>query len=130
MAVERADGSLIAFSRTLRSKGMSTSISTDQGRTWSKQVSSDCTGDAPYLLRHSSGVLVMGSRGPGIFLKTSVNEGRTWSRETRISPCGMMGMTELKDGRILIVFHEGFRQPTRIRGQYFRTGRDWSMMTS
>ena len=35
-------------------------------------------------------------------MKTSLDEGTMWSRETRISLCGgMMGMTEMKDGRVL-----------------------------
>src|SRR5262249_11478033 len=125
MGAERSDGSLIAFSRTLRSPFMWMSISKDKGLTWSKQVPSDCTGECPYLLRHRSGVLLMGSRGAGIFMKTSVNEGRTWSRETRISLCsGMMGMVELNDGRVLVVFHEAYRTPTRIRAQFLRVRPD------
>ncbi|MFN0170979.1 MAG: sialidase family protein [Bryobacteraceae bacterium] len=125
MGAERADGSLIAFSRTLRAPFMWASVSRDGGLTWSRQTPSDCTGECPYLLRHSSGVLLMGSRGAGIFMKTSVDEGRSWSRETRISLCsGMMGMTELKDGRVLVVFHEAYRTPTRIRAQYLRVRKD------
>ncbi len=125
MGAERADGSLIAFSRTLRAPFMWASVSRDGGLTWSRQTPSDCTGECPYLLRHSSGVLLMGSRGAGIFMKTSVDEGRSWSRETRISLCsGMMGMTEMKDGRVLVVFHEAYRTPTRIRAQYLRVRKD------
>ena len=70
----------------------------------------------------------MGSRGYGIFMKTSVDEGKTWSRETRVSLCsGMMGMTEMKDGRVLVVFHEAYRTPTRIRGHYMRVARDGAL---
>ena len=128
MGAERADGSIIAFSRTLSAPFMWMSISTDKGLTWSKQVPSDCTGECPFLLRHSSGVLIMGSRGFGIFMKTSIDGGKTWSRETRISLCsGMMGMTEKKDGRILVVFHEAYRTPTRIRGHYMRVNKDGTL---
>ena len=35
-----------------------------------------------------------------------------------------MGMTELKDGRVLVVFHEAYRTPTRIRAQYLRVRKD------
>ncbi len=125
MGAERADGSIVAFSRTLRSSFMWMSTSPDKGLTWTKQVQSNCTGECPYLLRHSSGVLIMGSRGYGIFMKTSTDEGKTWSRETRISLCsGMMGMTEMKDGRVLVVFHEAYRRPTHIRIQYMRVEPD------
>ena len=83
----------------------------------------------PYLLRHSSGALVMGSRGYGIFMKTSLDNGRTWTLETRISHCsGMMGMTEMNDGRILVVFHEAYRTPTRVRLQYMRIAEDGTLV--
>jgi len=128
MGAERKDGSLIAFSRTLRASFMWTSTSPDKGKTWTKQVQSTCTGECPFLLRHSSGVLIMGSRGFGIFMKTSIDEGKMWSRETRVSLCsGMMGMTEMKDGRVLVVFHEGYRTPTRIRGHYMQVARDGTL---
>ena len=94
MGAECSDGSIVAFARTLRSPYMWMSRSRDKGVTWSRQVPSDCTGECPQLLRHSSGILIMGSRGAGIFMKTSIDEGLSWSRETRISLCsGMMGMT-------------------------------------
>ena len=104
MGAECSDGSIVAFSRTLRSPFMWMSKSGDKGISWSKHVPSDCTGECPQLLRHSSGVMIMGSRGTGIFMKTSIDEGQSWSRETRVSLCsGMMGLTEMKDGRVLVV---------------------------
>lgn len=131
MGVECADGSIVAFARTLRAPFMWMSRSRDKGLTWSKQVPSDCTGECPQLLRHSSGVLIMGSRGYGIFMKTSSDEGLSWSRETRISLCsGMMGMTEMKDGRVLVVFHEAYRTPTRIRGHYMKVSPDGSLTSA
>ena len=131
MGVECSDGSIVAFARTLRAPFMWMSRSGDKGLTWSRQAPSDCTGECPQLLRHSSGVLIMGSRGAGIFMKTSVDEGRSWSRETRVSLCsGMMGLTEMKDGRVLLVFHEAYRTPTRIRGHYMRVKADGSLMSA
>ena len=128
MGAECGDGSIVAFARTLRAPFMWMSRSRDKGLTWSRQVPSDCTGECPQLLRHSSGVLIMGSRGNGIFMKTSADEGRSWSRETRISLCsGMMGMTEMKDGRVLVVFHEAYRTPTRIRGHYMKVSPNGSL---
>ena len=70
----------------------------------------------------------MGNRGNGVFMKTSTDDGKTWSRETRVSLCsGMMGMTEMKDGRVLAVFHEGYRTPTRIRGHYINVHKDGTL---
>src|SRR5262245_44725055 len=101
------------------------SESRDKGVTWSRQMPSSCTGSCPYLLRHSSGVLIMGSRGNGVFMKTSADDGKTWSPETRISLCsGMMGMTEMKDSRVLVVFHEAYRTPTRVRAQYIQVSKE------
>ena len=71
------------------------SVSHDKGLTWSKQTATEFIGECPYLLRHSSGALVFGSRGYGVFMNSSTDIGRTWSSEVRISPCsGMMGMIE------------------------------------
>jgi hypothetical protein len=39
----------------------------------------------------------------------------------------MMGMTEMKDGRVLVVFHEGYRRPTRIRGHYMYVHKDGTL---
>jgi len=62
---------------------------------------------------------------------TSIDEGLSWSRETRISLCsGMMGMAEMKDGRVLVVFHEAYRTPTRIRGHYMRVRPDGSLTSA
>ena len=131
MGVECADGSIVAFARTLRAPFMWMNRSKDKGITWSKQLSSNCTGECPQLLRHSSGVLIMGSRGYGIFMKTSIDEGRTWSQEVRISLCsGMMGLMEMKDGRVMVVFHEAYRTPTRIRGHYMRVENDGTLVSA
>ena len=131
MGAECSDGSIVAFSRTLRSPFMWMSKSGDKGISWSKHVPSDCTGECPQLLRHSSGVMIMGSRGTGIFMKTSIDEGQSWSRETRVSLCsGMMGLTEMKDGRVLVVFHEAYRTPTRIRGHYMRVKSNGSLVSA
>lgn len=120
MAVETAPDRMIAFMRTLRSKNMWMSRSSDGGMTWSPLIQSDVTGECPYIIRHSSGALVFFSRGYGSFIKLSFDEGITWTSEFRISPASaMIGMTETKDGRIIIIMHEGYRVPGRIRGQFF-----------
>ena len=120
MIAELPGGRLQAFMRTLRAPKMWTSFSTDSGLTWSSLEQSDVTGECPAVLGHSSGTIVMGNRGSGIFLKISRDGGSTW-QVYRVSPAsGMMGMTELDDGRIFIVYHTGYRVPARIRAQFVR----------
>jgi len=121
MVAETEPGKLVAFMRTLAAPFMWTSRSEDFGRTWTPLVQSNVSGECPYLLRHSSGALVMSSRGYGTFVKLSFDDGESWTKEWRISPASaMVGMTEVGDGRILIVMHEGYRSPGHIRGQFFR----------
>jgi len=125
MVAETEPGRLVAFMRTLAAPFMWTSRSEDGGRTWTPLVQSNVSGECPYLVRHSSGALVMASRGYGTVVKLSFDEGRSWTTEWRISPASaMLGMTELADGRIMIVMHEGYRVPGYIRGQFFRVTPD------
>jgi len=121
MVVETEPGKLIAFMRTLRGKNMWMSKSEDGGMTWSSLEQSNVSGECPYMIRHSSGALVFFSRGYGSFIKLSFDNGSTWTKECRISPASaMIGMTEMKDGRIIIIMHEGYRIPGKIRGQFFK----------
>ena len=121
MVAETEPGRLVAFMRTLAAPSMWTSRSEDFGRTWTPLVQSNVSGECPCLLRHSSGTLVMASRSYGTFMKLSFDEGESWTKEWRISPASaMVGMTEVGDGRIMIVMHEGFRNPGHVRGQFFR----------
>ena len=95
------------------------SRSTDNGRTWAPLAQTDIGAECPCLLVHSSGALVLGSRGLGTFLRLSRDGGRTWGETWRVSPMSaMMGMVELDDGRILLIGHEGYRTPGSIRGQF------------
>jgi hypothetical protein len=121
MAAETEPGRLVAFMRTLRAPCMWTSISEDGGQSWTRLAQSDISAECPYLLRHSSGALVLFSRGLGAFLRLSFDGGVSWTEGFRISPASpMAGMTEMGDGRVLIVMHEGYRAPGYIRGQFFR----------
>jgi len=66
-------------------------------------------------------VLILFNRGCGSFLKLSFDQGKSWTREFRISPASaMIGMAEMKDGRVLIAMHEGYRVPGYIRAQFFQ----------
>ena len=121
MVAEVAPDRLVAFMRTLRATGMWTSRSADGGRTWTRLEPSDISAECPCLLAHSSGTLVLGSRGVGTFLRTSGDRGQTWGDTFRLSPASaMMGMGEMGDGLMMIVMHEGYRVPGYIRGQFFR----------
>ena len=124
MAAEVSPGKLVAFMRTLAAPFMWTSRSEDSGRTWAPLVQSNVSGECPCLVRHSSGALIMSSRGAGTFVRLSFDDGESWTKEWRISPASaMVGMTEVDDGRMLIVMHEGYRVPGYIRGQLFRVTR-------
>ncbi|MBI2190562.1 MAG: exo-alpha-sialidase [Planctomycetes bacterium] len=120
MIAETAPGRLVAFMRTLAAPCMWTSTSEDGGKTWSRLVQSSVSAECPSLLRHSSGALILASRGYGTFVRLSFDGGKSWTPECRISPASaMIGMTEMKDGRVLIAMHEGYRVPGYIRGQWF-----------
>ncbi len=125
MVAETEPGRLVAFMRTLRATYMWTSNSEDGGQTWTPLVQSNVSAECPYLLKHSSSVLILASRGYGTFLRVSFDQGRTWSRAYRISAASaMIGMAEMNDGRILVVMHEGYRVPGYIRAQFFRVTPD------
>ena len=120
MVAEVEPGRLVAFMRTLRATCMWTSTSDDGGRSWTKLTQSDISAECPCLLAHSSGALVLGSRGYGTFLRLSPDQGRTWSETFRLSPASaMMGLVEMGDGRVMVVMHEGYRVPGYIRAQCF-----------
>ena len=129
MVIERGNGNLLAFSRALHDRFMWENESHDNGLTWTKQVRSVCPRvDHHYIIRHSSGVLLMASRGQGVLINTSPDEGKTWSRETRVGVCsGNAVMTELRDGRVLVVSHEAYRRPTRLRAHYMQVHKDGTL---
>ena len=121
MVVEPESGRLVAFMRTRRAPLMWLTTSGDGGKTWAPLIQSTIGGDCPSLLRHSSGALVLGSRGHGTYLNMSFDQGRTWTESFRLSPAGaMMALVEMADGKVLCVMHEGYRIPGHIRGQFFR----------
>jgi len=122
LVAEVGPGRLAAFMRTLGGD-FRTSRSEDSGKTWTTPAAHPnmSSRDHPHLLRHSSGALVMCSRGLGTFMKLSFDDGESWTNAWRISPASaIVGMTELSDGRVLIVIPEGYRTPGRVRGQFFR----------
>ncbi len=125
MVAETEPGKLVAFMRTLSAPHMWTSSSEDGGRTWARLSQSNVSAECPFLLRHSSGALILGSRGYGTFLRLSFDKGRSWTEPFRLSPASaMMAMVEMADGRVLNIMHEGYRVPGHIRGQFFRVTPD------
>ena len=125
MIGEPEPGRLISFSRTLRARFMWSSTSTDGGLTWSDLVQSSVSGECPNLISHSSGAIVMTSRGNiGNSVIISFNGGKNWTRMRRVTPCGMATMAELSDGRILIAGHTGWNNPTWIQADTFRVTPD------
>ena len=92
-------------------------------------MQSDLSAECPWLLAHSSGTLLLCSRGAGTFLQTSRDGGRTWGETFRISPASaMIGMVEMEDGQVMVAMHEGYRIPGYIRGQFFRVTPEGSIV--
>ncbi len=120
MFAEGQPGHLVAFMRTLMAPYMWTSRSEDYGQNWTPVTQSGMGGSSTWLIKHSSGVLVMFIRDYGAHLRLSYDQGQTWTTPIFISPCcPMVGMCELNDGSILIVMFEGHRIPGYIRGLKF-----------
>jgi hypothetical protein len=120
MVAEIEPGRMIAFTRTLRSSYMWTASSEDGGKTWTSMRQSNVTGECPWIFRHSTGAIIMFNRGFGSFIRVSYDNCKNWTPQFRISPASaMIGMTEMKNGKILILMHEGYKIPGVIRGQIF-----------
>jgi hypothetical protein len=101
------DGSLFAALRS-SPDNMYYSVSPDAGKTWSPVSDIGFKGHCPYLLRHSSGVILLGLRLPGTSVYWSADEAKTWQGplqvDTRIG--AYPSLLETKDGRVLCVYYE------------------------
>jgi hypothetical protein len=96
---------------------MRQAISEDGGVTWSSYRAFDFIGQAPYLARLSSGVLMSAFRWyddllnqSGVNFIYSMDEGQTWSEmirivEPQLDEIGYPSILELDDGRVLIVYY-------------------------
>lgn len=122
MVGEPEEGKLISFSRTLRARNMWSATSEDGGLHWSAVRQSNVAGECPVLLSHSSGALVLATRGTGVFI--SLDGGNTWTKPCYTGIGGMQAMVELSDGRILIAGHFGWANPTYITADIFRISPD------
>jgi hypothetical protein len=104
---------------------MRQAISEDGGQTWSDYLDFDFIGQAPYLARLSSGVVLSAFRWRDDGLTTSavnfmvsMDEGETWSELISVLPpqleeTGYPSILELDDGRVLFIYYVG---GTRIEG--------------
>jgi hypothetical protein len=135
MIGEPEPGKLISFSRTLRARNMWTSTSEDGGLYWSALQQSNVSGECPFMLTHSSGALVLATRGTGVSI--SFDAGMSWTKPRMLTVDGMMSMVELSDGRVLIGGHFGWANPTYITADTFRVtpdgpvaDRDWASQRS
>ncbi len=102
-----------------------TAYSSDDGLSWSEIEPTDNIGTSPYVLTHSSGAIILAYRGSGIDVRVSQDGCKTWGPRTRISPAGgMIGMTEMADGRIFMTYNVGYRFPGKIEAQYLHVKGD------
>lgn len=67
------DGTLVALIRTTRQQTLWTSISTDDGKTWSPAQDSGLRGSTPFVVTASTGVVV------GIYVRRNVELNSPWS---------------------------------------------------
>ena len=100
------DGRLLMF---IRPK-MRWCESSDGGKTWSKPISMPMSGDAPYALLTSRGLLLLAFRHhptSSTSMTYSRDYGKTWSRLIVLDRVigGYPSLVELPDGRVLVVYY-------------------------
>ncbi len=112
-----ANGDLLAVMRSC----MCYARSADGGRTWSPSQPIGFEGHAPYLLRTSSGVILLAHRLPGTALHYSTDEGESWHGPVAIDTVGgaYPSLCELPDGRVFCVYYEE-GEGSDIRGVWLR----------
>ena len=124
--IRQPDGSLLCVMRSNRGDcTMWQSVSRDGGQTWTKSTPIGFPGHAPYLLRTSTGILLVAHRLPSTSLHYSLDDGKTWSPSVLVDTVGgaYPSMVEMPDGRILIVYYEE-GEGSSIRAQFLTAGKD------
>ncbi|MBP3919331.1 MAG: exo-alpha-sialidase [Clostridia bacterium] len=119
--IELPDGTLLG---AIRAEGQNitpsftiyTTVSKDQGKTWSEWRNLGVCGSPPHLLRHSSGAIIcsFGRRTPpfGERAIVSYDNGETWTEEYNIDDrakdgdLGYPASVELDDGSIMTVYYQ------------------------
>jgi hypothetical protein len=101
------DGKLLAALRSSK-VNMHYSVSQDLGKSWGPVKSFGFKGHCPYLLRHSSGVILLAHRLPASSLHWSNDEGKTWHGPVQIDSVGgaYPSMLKLPDGLVYCVYYE------------------------
>jgi len=120
------DGRLLCLMRANRDgHNMFKSVSADGGKTWTKAQDVGFPGHSPNLLRTAEGILLLGHRIPNTSLHYSLDDGETWSDTVYVDDVvgAYPGMTQLPDGRVLIVYYEE-GEGSSIRAQFFRATKD------
>ena len=117
---ELSNGDLLMFMRSVRSPFLWRARSTDKGRTWLPIEKTQLTLDCPLMLHHSSGLIVLQTRGGA--LQISADDGVTWGPVWNVGHCVHMGcMLEAADGALLFAHLDaGFADLTKVRA--FRLG--------
>lgn len=105
--IELKDGSILAVQRSDRTE-MATSISMDQGKTWSVSQPIGFKGHCPYLHRAANGTILLGHRVPNTSLHWSADDGKTWSDNVVVDETigAYPSMVNLSDGSVLVVYYE------------------------
>jgi sialidase-1 len=87
------------------------------GKTWGRVQSFGFRGHSPYLLRHSSGIILLAHRLPATALHWSADDGATWQGPVQIDSVGgaYPSMVELPGGQVYCVYYEE-GQGSSIRG--------------
>jgi hypothetical protein len=116
------DGKLLAALRSSK-VDMHYAVSEDSGKTWGPVRSFGFPGHCPYLLRHSSGVILLAHRVPATSLHWTADEGETWDGPVKIDTVGgaYPSMVELPDGLVYCVCYEEGKG-SGIRGVRLRVG--------
>jgi hypothetical protein len=118
--VRLKDGKLLAAFRSSK-VDMHYAISDDSGKTGGPVRSFGFKGHCPYVLRHSSGVILLAHRVPDTSLHWSADEGKTWQGPGKIDSVGgaYPSLVQLPDGLVYCVCYEEGRGSS-IRGVRLR----------
>jgi len=117
---ELDSGDLLMFMRSVRSPYMWKARSQDKGRTWLPLERTNITLDCPQFRRHSSGLLVLQTRGGAV--QISEDDGESWGPVWNIGHAVHMGcLLETADGALLVVHLDaGFAAITKVRASRIR----------
>jgi hypothetical protein len=104
--VELADHELLAALRSSKTN-MHFAHSEDAGKSWGQVQSFGFKGHSPYLLRHSSGVILLAHRLPGTAVHWLSPESKDWQGPVQVDSVigAYPSMVELPDGSLYCVYY-------------------------